>query len=380
MLRQASVVGVFGSLFLLSAPTLFGQEKPKQPAARQLIVWVEGAKDLQATSRKPLLAVQDADGKAIITHKLDRKNKTYSIDVVPADDKAVAYFKPIINDPTTVRAVGLSPGTRRVILVDEDGVKETCDIIVRRMIFLPIGASQVVQMASKGSVKKIGNEGNKIVGVEHFPSDKSKVKLTGLTAGDTRFTLTSEDGKTETFEVIVRSDKVPGKNTIFVSMDAFEIHRGPDESPISSVVNERNTIVEVVPTLNDPTRILLFPVSNGITWLTVTYGDERRGNTKEATYEVIVRASGNPSKEIILLNIGQEYRLQLSTRKPIKEVEVHALRTFGHVETKRDPKSPSIVTVIGKRAGGVMVCLNDKDGKGESFYIAVRKEKSGKKE
>ena len=204
---RLSIAGACGSLLFLLGPSSSGQEKPKQPAPRQFIVWVDAGQFVQAISRKSLRAVQDADGKDIITYKLSEKDRTFSFEIAPEEKDFPADVYPMREDPSTVRIWGNSPGTRRIVLIDKDGTKEACDILVRRMVFVPIGASQLVQLTSQMPVKKIENAGDKTIRVEAVAGDKLQVKVTGLTAGDTRINLSAYDGKTETVEVVVRSTR-----------------------------------------------------------------------------------------------------------------------------------------------------------------------------
>ena len=147
-----------------------------------MIIWTDYTRLLQTSSKKPIRAVTDGNGKTIFSFKLDEKAGTFTVEDGPAKIHPAARLVPRL-DPSKLLVEGLWPGVRRIVIIDKDGAKETYDLVVRSMVFVPTGASQVIHLASKMAIKRISNENDKLVRVERLPGNKS-VKVSGLLGGD----------------------------------------------------------------------------------------------------------------------------------------------------------------------------------------------------
>ncbi len=74
------------------------------------------------------------------------------------------------------------------------------------VLTVPIGSSQRMQMRGRKAIRHVTNPNDKTVIVREVPDDPTSVLVTGREAGDTRITLTAEDGSQESYEVHVQLD------------------------------------------------------------------------------------------------------------------------------------------------------------------------------
>jgi hypothetical protein len=290
-------------LLLLARLSLLAEEKApadkKKPAPRSVIVWVDSMVELQTSDKKPISKVEDAKGKLVLAisdiEEKSPEGKEAKISVgeeektplgkrYPSEPDKVLQVHASHADPAAVLLGGVAPGTVRITLVDRDGRKEVCDIFVRPQIFVPIGSEETVQLSGKKPIKSVKNEREKIIRIERVADDPRTVKVRGLAKGDARLSLTGEDGKVETYEVTVRSDRVADKNTLLLPLGKEVSIQASTKKFLQRVVNDRDKIIRVGFSREGPSSIVVTGLREGFCHLSLTDRDK-----VTEIYEVIVR-------------------------------------------------------------------------------------------
>jgi Pilus formation protein N terminal region len=126
-----------------------------------------------------------------------------------------------------------------------------------------------VEMTTKKNIVKATVQYEALVRVPAQP-DVPAVVLTGLAPGTTRVTLTDADGTKESFAVTVKAPR-----QIVVTVGQTVRLQMSNKKPISTVFNEKPTIVRVSPMENDPTTVLLTGLAPGIVRITLIDKDGR---------------------------------------------------------------------------------------------------------
>jgi pilus assembly protein CpaC len=84
----------------------------------------------------------------------------------------------------------------------EEAPKET----KLKAVVISINGTQTLQHSSKKKLKRVVNRTDNVARVQPVDSDPTRVLITGLEPGITRITLTDEDDKEESFDVVVQFD------------------------------------------------------------------------------------------------------------------------------------------------------------------------------
>jgi hypothetical protein len=350
----------------------------KEPPVRQLLVIKNRIYRLQATSKKPLRSVRDEIGKPILSWKVKKGSDEVQFEQAPGvNDKYVRVVPGPNGDRTTVGLHGESPGTVRITLVDEAGAKEDWDIEVRNEVFVPLGKSEAVQMATRKAIKEIANESEKVIAIEKMPGEAGAVKVTGRASGDARFTLTGDDGRTETVEVVVRSEKEPGKNLLLLTADCGLRFQTPGKKPIRTAINSSEEVVRMRPlsgpdtALQDPTSLIIEALKPGFCRLEI---EELEGVTEK--YEVIVRADGPIPKDHVVLTVGKPHRVE----RPMKEGAFCLLDVDEeNITVSADEKDDAVLVIDPKTAGSYCLLLQEADTKIKLVFLVVRKKPAEEK-
>jgi hypothetical protein len=156
---------------------------------RQVLLFMDETLTVQMRTPKAVKSIEN-DGKALQASQVE------------GDDKSV-------------QLKGLVPADTRVTLVAADGERETIEVAVRStkdpgkdsVLLLSLWQVRDLQMRSRKPLSKVVTENSDYVRVMPDSADPRHVKLETRQSGLVQVTLFDQDGKTETYEVVIRREK-----------------------------------------------------------------------------------------------------------------------------------------------------------------------------
>jgi hypothetical protein len=347
-----------------------GLADKKKEQVQQLFVVVDAGEPLQMSSKKPIRQVLNEHGKTILTVRPIKGGPPWEIESFPNDfDKVLkvsaSKYKGI------VYLWGKGPGATRMTLIDADGKKETVEVTVAIEFFVFQNSTKSLQLATKKPIKNLNNPGQDIVRLERVADDPSTIKVTGLAVGETRFTLTGEDRKTETYSVVVRSEKDPGKGTIVFFVGEDSDFQMSTKRPIREILYGHERVATIELTRDDPTTVLVTARGTGVTRMKVTDVDGTIEN-----YRLIVREerfrgrNGKNTRNQVFLAEGETLRWPHRVEGLVQFVFLNR----DIVDADLDPKDPTMVLLTAKKIGRGRLEIQG-DGKSEKLEVNVREAK-----
>lgn len=187
-------------------------------------------------------------------------------------------------DPTSVLLAAQSIGTARLTLIDIDEMKETYDVVVCNLLYVPVGNSQPVHLSTKKPIKEVHNDGEKTIRLERSASAANVINVVGITSGDTRFRLVGEDGTIEHIAVLVRSEKNPGKNTLILDLGKPIPLQPSKTKSVVFIYTDRQDLLQVMRDKDNPSIYMLTAKADGYCHIYVLFKDKSNED-----YEVIIK-------------------------------------------------------------------------------------------
>lgn len=141
---------------------------------------------------------------------------------------------------------GVGPGVSDVRLQDDRMHEENYRFIVLsgEELFVPLEGTCKLRLSTKVAVRSTRSEDDKVATAAIDPDDRKSVTLSGKATGEARVFITGEEGNPELYRVLVRSEKEPGANTIFVKVGKQTIDL-PGKTKLRSVYNSSDKVIRV---------------------------------------------------------------------------------------------------------------------------------------
>lgn len=197
--------------------------------------------------------------------------------------------------PPTVHA--LAEGVSRVTLQDADDREEKSLFLVLKggNLFVPVPGKREVQLTTKAPIRSIRTDGAMLVEAQVDPTDRTRVILEGLTAGETRLLISGEEGNPEMYRLIVCSEKSPPKHVVFVPLGKSEV-RVPVKMTVWGVINPDTDMLAISGVKGSG----IIGVTNGDRWSAVDDVD-----TKATSPALIVNAHKPGVARLMLKQLGE---------------------------------------------------------------------------
>ena len=256
-----------------------------------------------------------------------------------------------------------------------------------RQVFVPVEACDALQMTTRKPILKVLDERDKVIvtaeprhpskkgpyKVQRFPSELDTIAkvhpsptaprmvvLEGHSSGVRRLTLIDEDG---TREVVAVTSGVE----LFVLLEGSRPLQMASGKSIRKIQNLGDKIARVESVPDDRASVKVSGLATGEGRFTLTDED---GKTE--IYSVVVRSGKTPDKHTLILLTGEEYELQMTTKKPLRSIANGREKI---VSGRPKLEDPSVVLLTGGVSGVSRLSLTDADGTCENYVVIVREEK-----
>jgi len=175
------------------------------------------------------LTITAADGKKVVRDVIVRRqvllfvDETQTIQMrtpkavqsIENDGSKAMQVTVVEGDAQRVQLKGLAAADTRCTLIAADGERETIEVAVRSakepgkdsVMLMSLWQARYVQMRSKKPLSKVVTENSEYVRVVPDSADPRRVQLETRQPGLVQVTLFDLDGKTETYEVVIRRQK-----------------------------------------------------------------------------------------------------------------------------------------------------------------------------
>jgi hypothetical protein len=337
------------------------------------IVLVDGGKGIKLKLKAPIHQAFNDKGQLLWTAEYEEGNDQV---VLPISEKdvvkrmgGVATISP--SDRGSVRVGGRAVGSVRFTIVDKKGNKEVVRIDVRRRLFIPLGETQVLAMASGKAIKIVAGDRGGCAAMEPIPEESLKVKITGREVGDTLVAFTGEDGSMETVEVVIRSTRRAGKGTILLPPGELLLFPAKAKEDITVVDTELESVCEVRP---GPTvkQVRLVPRKPGASKMTVQF----EGGKKESFEVIVARDAPLITDKTSTIHEGETLRLPISNKRP---AHVEQMDGDGECMSYETKEAGSKFEMSDLKPGVYIFAYTDKDEKPACLRLRVVKKAPAKK-